>query len=133
MHYHDLSQYEYFLEIVGSERRDYSKYLNVGWLDSRFFYPTGEVPAGFLDKLFLLCLEPEAETRGNHVCDLCKSPGIFEMLKVQKNGVDCWLGNGEIRIGTSEVVYVAPTLIYHYVSEHSYLPPAKFIEAVLES
>ena len=42
-------------------------------------------------------------------------------------------GNGEIRVtDRSGVTYVAPVLIRHYVSEHEYVPPRQFIDAVLD-
>ncbi len=41
------------------------------------------------------------------------------------------VGNGEIHIsGEGSTVYVAPTMIVHYIIEHHYLPPAAFIEAL---
>ena len=40
-------------------------------------------------------------------------------------------GNGEIRVSDGNVMYAAPTLIYHYVVAHAYLPPEAFIAAVL--
>jgi hypothetical protein len=44
------------------------------------------------------------------------------------------LGNGEIRvIGSAGKVYASPVMIYHYMSEHNYLPPQEFIDAVLAS
>jgi hypothetical protein len=41
------------------------------------------------------------------------------------------LGNGEIRVrGADGTLYAAPSLIAHYIAEHSYLPPGGFIEAI---
>lgn len=33
--------------------------------------------------------------------------------------------------GTDETLYLAPSLIFHYITEHNYKPPQEFIEAVL--
>ena len=33
--------------------------------------------------------------------------------------------------GATGRVYAAPTLIWHYVTEHGYRPPDEFIDAVL--
>jgi hypothetical protein len=42
------------------------------------------------------------------------------------------MGNGEIRVlGADGVTFVAPVLILHYVTEHHYLPPPQFVDAVL--
>jgi hypothetical protein len=41
-------------------------------------------------------------------------------------------GNGEIYVpGRSNIVYVAPALVAHYVEKHDYLPPAEFIDALM--
>ena len=41
------------------------------------------------------------------------------------------LGNGEIQIaGEGNTVYVAPTMIVHYIMDHHYVPPEAFIEAL---
>jgi hypothetical protein len=45
------------------------------------------------------------------------------------------LGSAEIWVPAlgQAVIYAAPDLIYHYVKEHRYLPPADFINAVLSA
>jgi len=50
-----------------------------------------------------------------------------------RDGKEIYLGNGSIEVSASEegVVYHAPTLIYHYIVDHQYLPPQEFIDAVL--
>lgn len=133
MYYRDLSPYTYHRELEGIESTDYSKHVSVGWLDSKFTFPTGDAPPDFLEKLFLLCLKPLAETRGFHSCNLCKNPNYLAQTIAERNGVVCYLGNGEVHVASFDRVYVAPTLIYHYVSAHLYLPPGEFIDAVLLS
>jgi hypothetical protein len=41
------------------------------------------------------------------------------------------LGNGELRVIGTDAIYAAPTLVYHYAVNHSYLPPDEFVQAVL--
>lgn len=41
------------------------------------------------------------------------------------------LGQAEIRVAGGDLIYAAPTLIYHYVEAHDYRPPVEFIERVL--
>ncbi|WP_338285215.1 hypothetical protein [Luteolibacter sp. LG18] len=54
-----------------------------------------------------------------------------KQVRESRDGCEHSLGNGEIRVrGADGVIYGAPTLIYHYVVAHDYLPPAAFIEAV---
>jgi hypothetical protein len=38
----------------------------------------------------------------------------------------------EIYVPGRNGIYVAPSLIYHYVVDHHYQPPAEFMEAVLQ-
>jgi hypothetical protein len=42
------------------------------------------------------------------------------------------LGNGEIHVSAGGIywTYSAPTLIYHYILRHQYLPPKEFLDAV---
>jgi hypothetical protein len=50
----------------------------------------------------------------------------------RRRGGERLIGNAEIRVfGEYETIYAAPTLIYHYVSEHHYKPPVEFVRAVL--
>jgi hypothetical protein len=117
--------------------------FSVGWLSHEHSYPQGECPPPFLDRLFELCLSPVNLTRGHHVCDLCPAAGVREyrladgrtirttQLIIQRDGVDLSLGNGEIHVRDSRGRgYAAPTMVYHYVEKHRYLPPDGFIEAI---
>src|SRR5262249_25113044 len=50
---------------------------------------------------------------------------------VQIDGRHIGVGNGEIQVtGEGTTIYVAPTMILHYVAEHHYLPPDEFIKAL---
>ena len=52
-------------------------------------------------------------------------------FSVEIDGREIDIGNGEIQVmGEGSVVYVAPTMILHYVVHHHYLPPGAFIEAL---
>jgi hypothetical protein len=155
MFYPDLSPYEQNLSQPNHVTRNSTSakittVLNIGWLDRNHLYPTGDIPDKFLDCLFDLCWHPVNLTRGFHVCELCaiaphriikkKKNGVeYEFkdpipISVQRNGKQVNLGNGEIRVlGKGGILYVAPTLIYHYVAEHKYRPPDAFIDAVINS
>lgn len=126
--YEDLSEYTYRDEDAFGDgesfrelwyRPEYVR-LNVGWLEADEPYPTGAVPAAFVEKLgavqrvqwMNVCL-------GVHECDLCPEAQAPE-------------GNGEIRIpGEAGTAYAAPFLISHYVTVHGYRPPQVFVDAVL--
>jgi len=65
---------------------------------------------------------------GHHECDYChfdESERTFNFAEI---------GNGEILIrdkNKRNVIYVAPTMICHYVDIHGYVPPMSFVESVL--
>ncbi|KAF3465627.1 hypothetical protein [Streptomyces sp. Tu 3180] len=129
MFYEDLSAYAYQDEDAFTDpesgfhalwyRPSYTR-LNIGWLEAGRPYPTGAVPAAFVEKLeavrriqwMNVCL-------GVHECDLCPGDGAPE-------------GNGEVRIpGGPGIAYAAPSLVTHYVTAHGYRPPQVFVDAVL--
>lgn len=101
--------------------------LNVGWLDASHPFPQGETTPAFRESLRHLCERPILLHRGFHVCQFCPdddrnvSPPVHPERR----------GNGQIWVqGADGVWYAAPAMVFHYVTEHRYLPPAAFIEAV---
>lgn len=128
MFFEDLSQYQYD---GFSWRSLLWRELNAGWLDSAYQFAQGNVSDGFLDRLFEFCQHPVRLMRGIHICQFC-SPKPEGAAKIYRNGTTAWVGSGEIRVrGRGRICYAAPTLIYHYIETHHYLPPEEFIEAVL--
>jgi hypothetical protein len=67
------------------------------------------------------------QTRGFHRCDIC---GEQDSVVVLDSGERLMLGSAEIWIPGNGLIYAAPTLIYHYIERHAYLPPAAFIESL---
>jgi hypothetical protein len=127
-YFEDGSRYSYL-----SEFEDGS--VNVGWLDAAEPYATGEVPAGFIDRLVDLCRNPVNRTRGWHYCDLCPRPAepMPPPITVKSDAGEFPVGFGEIRVeGRNGVRYAAPDMIVHYVLEDGYRPPEEFIEAVVQ-
>lgn len=51
--------------------------------------------------------------------------------KAERHGQERLIGSAEIRVFGADVVYAAPTLIYHYVIVHHYKPPSAFVRALL--
>lgn len=93
--------------------------LNVGWLGKGNTFCVGPTPVAFREALRELCQRPINKHRGYHVCEFCKL-------------ADPRKGNGQIRVMDQlGRVFVAPTMILHYVEAHQYLPPEVFIAAVL--
>lgn len=109
MYFPDLSPYTYI--------RPEPNTLNIGWLDKRFPYPVGSVPA--------TCLQRLAVFRRYVVNNCCCGPHTCEYCE-DKYGI------GEIRVfGLDGTMYAAPAMIDHYIIAHHYRPPQVFIDAVL--
>ncbi len=97
----------------------------VGWLSSNHPYTGGEVPAEFVDLLreFVRLASESAEALyfpvfcGLHTCELCD--GVKD--------------NRNFGVPSGEVLFVAPTMVVHYIEQHGYAPPPEFIAAVLTS
>ena len=98
--------------------------VNVGWLNSAF--PQGKVPQACLDRLYYISQRYlRNRSLGHHECPFCPS-------HMRGNELEIYWGNGEIWIrGKGDIMYVAPTMIVHYIYRHAYLPPQEFIDAVL--
>ncbi|MGV9345205.1 DUF7919 family protein [Streptomyces spiralis] len=128
-YYTDLSPYEYFPESVPSEVTA----RNIGWLDTGQDYTRGPSPKPFLEGLSELVRDGrQMQTRGWHRCLLPHDNEEAEYpISVNIADVKVSLGGAEIRVvAESGDWLIAPDLVYHYVTEHSYRPPQAFIEAV---
>jgi hypothetical protein len=104
----------------------------VGWLDPAHDIPHGPVPPEFLGTLLEIVAGPHTNVmRGFHTCQFCPQPDDSRMMSVEHRGQRLWLGHSEIRIPDGpNVMFAAPTLIWHYVGAHGYRPPDRFIAAV---
>lgn len=154
MHYPDLSYYR-----VGFSE-DSLQYVFpavrcVGWLDAQLDYPQGSVPSTLSEKireiLFLDIHNAEAKRQGTfdktqaiqvhqhymrgypQPCPFCK-----KTITVEPIGLEHYLGGSEKVLGRNQIClpseaglfFAAPTLIYHYITEHQYLPPQEFLTAL---
>lgn len=121
--YADLSIYEY----SDSD----APMVNIGWLGTGADFEHGEVDDAIIEKLIWLADDPLNRMRGWHDCELCTEESPIEIHREGARGGAILLGNGEIHVaGERGFVYVAPTLVIHYVLKHRYLPPSEFLEAV---
>ncbi len=119
----DLSEYDY----IASCARPGTK--AVGWLDVGHDFERASPDAGILDALWEFCRTSVAQTRGWHSCPFCESD---VGLETKRRGESLLLGTSEIRVFSSDgQTYAAPTLIFHYVADHHYQPPAEFTAALL--
>lgn len=131
----DLSPYEY----LAGDPECHAELVNVGWLDQAYAYEKGPVAGEMSERVKQICLfEATRQTRGFHRCQFCSLPVLSSTPK-QIFGTAIVagqrrLGSAEIRVkGAGRTVYAVPDLIYHYITEHSYRPPAEFLDAVARS
>ncbi|MEU9796008.1 hypothetical protein AB0E27_36455 [Streptomyces sparsogenes] len=128
-HYADLSPYAY---TTGSVPEGIEA-VSVGWLERGEDFPQGAAPEEFLQALALLCRDDRhVVMRGWHGCTLSHQGGRIDYPVVIQVGQDrVSLGSAEVRVvGRDGRWLIAPNLVHHYVTAHSYLPPEEFIEAV---
>ena len=126
MYYPDLTSYEYSHDPCSQ----YRNALNIGWIEHGQDYTTGAVAADLLDKVGIISRWVISLMRGFHSCDLCPTVAC-NCLIAQCSAGEIHMGSGEIRAFDAEGgVYAAPTLLYHYMREHAYCPPAPFLRAV---
>lgn len=130
-HYEDLSPYRYVKESIPPG----VSAVNVGWLEPGEGYAMGDVPEGFIDALAIVVRDNrQMKMRGWHSCQL-PHIGYEESypITVDVGGRKVSLGGAEVRVvAKSGEWMIAPDLVLHYVSNHSYKPPTDFIEAVMD-
>jgi hypothetical protein len=101
--------------------------LAVGWLEQSHQYTQGVSPADLTGRLQALIAAagdanlPCLHFRGLHTCTLC-SPDV-PAARLELSYIN-------LLIPGRRVVFAVPAGITHYITDHSYLPPPEFIEAV---
>jgi hypothetical protein len=91
----------------------------IGWL-----HPNHEYVKGFVDSDLAEEIVRKLSTsrcflyqRGMHECEFCKNA--------------CGSGVLLFPCPESRIVFISPSMLPHYITAHSYSPPANFIQAVL--
>jgi hypothetical protein len=102
----------------------------VGWLERRQAYARGEVDDTFVEKLIRLLVDPWEPfvAAGGHHCEFCRLTGGPASLVYE--GMTVTLGAANLFVPADGFLYVAPSLIAHYIDAHEYAPPPEFREAV---
>lgn len=123
-YYGDLEPCTYFGSTLDG------KLLAIGWLDADHDVPKGRVAREWVVKLAAAMLAPwqPCSFAGSHECELCRfsgGPGTFCI-----DGMEISLGATNLFIPTEEFVYVAPSLVLHYIDSHGYAPPQRFLTAL---
>ena len=124
-YYPDQSPCDYF------GREEAERLLAIGWLDSASPFDQGPVDRRFMKKLAELLVTPwqPVFTMGKHDCPFCRftsGPTVFGF-----EGLDVQLGVSNVFVPADGFLFVAPSLILHYIDSHGYSPPNEFQQAVL--
>jgi hypothetical protein len=121
MHAEDLTEYRF------ANRFPLAGVLNVGWLGGKTDFPVGALPIELLTKLVELTVtKPVNQTRGFHRCELCGTPQVDAEARGQSRA----LGSAEVWLPGDGCIFASPDMLVHYIREHSYLPPERYLEAL---
>ncbi|MCG8611060.1 MAG: hypothetical protein MI864_11040 [Pseudomonadales bacterium] len=125
------------MELTSDDIQRHTGFYKVGWIDSGVLFPTGNCSDLFVSNLLKLCTSFKMEREiGLPLCDLCcaegkKNEALISLINESNEKV--FFGCAVILVlGRRGKVYIAPDLIYHFVTQHSYLPPQEFIDSVCE-
>jgi hypothetical protein len=120
----------YVVDLTGIGRLKY-----VGYLSGEHSFITGIPFESFFDRLVGLEEHPFWFSCGDHNCDIggCRPTKKSQVPQptLHYRGRTLFLGDTDIYVPGEEVVYIAPSLILHYIQHHQYQPPSCFVEAVL--
>jgi hypothetical protein len=105
--------------------------LAVGWLGAEQPYSKGEVAPAFFKALFELGRDPwqPALALGRHRCPWCRFTGAPAHIHFE--GTTMPIGTSNIFVPGETKIFVAPSLVAHYIDAHEYSPPTEFQDAVL--
>ena len=110
-----------------------ARVLAVGWLSSAHSYNRGEVSAEVFARICELLLDPwqPGTILGRHQCSLCRfTTGPSEL--VLRDNTTVSIGSRNLFVPAGDVLYVAPSMVAHYIDSHEYQPPDEFIAAIKE-
>lgn len=110
----------------------WGKAKSIAYLTQRDSYPRGEVSEAVFGRLVSLVKHAPLHWFGYHNCDLdpCGSDQPPPELRYQGLVIPSRCST-DILVPDKTILYVAPSLILHYVRCHQYLPPTCFLDAAL--
>ena len=125
----DLSPCSY----VASSRSESEKLKAVGWLAWGHSYKlrNTKLPETRFLRLLRLLVNPwePGHFMDYHECEFCFEETV--PCTIQREGLVVYCGANNLYVPASGYIFVAPSLIAHYVEMHSYEPPEIFWEAVM--
>lgn len=129
MYYADLSPF------APDPSANYGKVLAIGWLDPAHDFRQGVVARDFVERLTDLLVNPwqPAVSMGRHSCGFCRfTGGPTEFHLENRIGQPSPpMGIANLWLPGEDVLYVAPSLILHYMDAHGYAPPDEFQAAAM--
>ena len=124
MYFRDLTPYSY-----SSDLNTEGRLVNFGWLARGKPFQTGSLELDWLNKLGDAVVNYVNAYRGTHDCEFCSTSADFLMVTI--HGRACLLGHAEAWVPAADGrIFVAPTLVYHYVIAHQYRPPDAVVDAL---
>ena len=102
--------------------------LAVGWLSNEHHYLRGKTDDQFINRLWEFCrFGTVAQTLGYHECEFCVDQEFGCIERYQD--IELILGSSEICVldYAGRKAYFAPDMIFHYVTQHGYIPPIEFM------
>ena len=124
-YFEDLSRCTYF--------SGHPELIAIGWLDDKHPYQRGRaIERSVFDALGALLKDPwqPFAMAGVHNCAFCRFSGGCGVVDVGFSKV--YVGATNIFVPFGTAVFVAPSLVLHYIDAHEYEPPDVFVKAVLE-
>lgn len=110
--------------------------LAVGWLEPDAPHEKGKTDAAFFARLIDFLEEPwqPFAAAGRHPCGFCRLTGGPTSVSVEPErgpGLSVDVGIANLFVPGRDVLYMAPSLIVHFIDAHEYKPPYEFVEAVM--
>jgi hypothetical protein len=105
--------------------------LAIGWLEAGREFSKGPVPDEVFATLVHLLVDPwqPVASAGRGACSLCRFSDRPAHLSY--GGSTIVLGASNLFVPSTSHVFVAPSMIAHYMDAHEYCPPEVFQQAVL--
>ncbi|MEM6818817.1 MAG: hypothetical protein AAF578_08495 [Pseudomonadota bacterium] len=128
MQLEDRSKYRNYL------RTPVETVLNIGWLSSEQDYSKGQVDSAIIEKFAQILVQDGAidvHVNWERSFDKCALSGK-ENVFASHGGRRVWLGGSEVWLpaASGSEYFASPSLVYHYMKNHQYLPPREFLDAI---
>jgi hypothetical protein len=105
-------------------------FLAMGWLEPGFPHARGELDKAFVRKLIELAVDPfqPFALAGFHRCGFCRLSGGL-VFRYENTSIP--VGASNIFVPDGDRLFIAPSMILHYMDAHEYAPAEDFQRAVL--